>query len=110
MDATAVSAGAMLDEMIGYVDEYLADGGPLWMLEHGVGGDDARLEFGGRPMFPERLHVVALVIDATTALLADVESFARATAEELRGWNDATDPGNIAATRARLEGGEARHS
>ena len=110
MEATADAARSMLDEMLGFVDEYLAEGGPLWMLEHGVGGDDDRLEFGGRPMFPERLHVVALVIDATTRLLADVETFARATADETRGWRDATDPGNTAATRARLEAVRARHS
>jgi DNA-binding PadR family transcriptional regulator len=110
MEATADAARSMLDEMLGFVDEYLAEGGPLWMLEHGVGGDDARLEFGGRPMFPERLHVVALVIDATTRLLADVETFARATADETRSWRDATDPRNTAATRARLEAVRARHS
>ena len=33
-------------------------------------------------MFPERLHLVALVIDATTRLLADVETFSRTTANE----------------------------
>ena len=94
----------MLDELRGFVEEYLAEGGPLWMLEHGVGGPGVeRLEFRGRVMFPERLHVVALVIDATTRLLGDVETFARATADEVRGWPSAADPTTTAATRARLE-------
>ena len=110
MDATAAAARSMLDELLGFVDEYLAEGGPLWMLEHGVGGHDGeRLEFRGRPMFPERLHVVALVIDATTRLLADVETFARATANEARTWRGAADPTNTAATRARLEAISDRH-
>ncbi|HWM22995.1 MAG TPA: PadR family transcriptional regulator [Ilumatobacteraceae bacterium] len=109
MDATATAARSMLDELLGFVDEYLAEGGPLWMLEHGVGGQDERLEFRGRPMFPERLHLVALVIDATTRLLADVETFASATANEARGWRDQADPSNTAATRARLEAISDRH-
>jgi DNA-binding PadR family transcriptional regulator len=104
LEATADAARSMLDEMLGFVDEYLAEDGPLWMLEHDVGGPGhARREFRGRPMFPERLHVVALVIDATTRLLAEVESFARTTAEEVRTWQGPADPTNTAATRARLE-------
>ena len=110
MAATADAARAMLDEMLGFVDEYLAEGGPLWMLEQGVGSvESGRLEFRGRPMFPERLHVVALVIDATTRLLAEVERFARATAAETREWSSGDDPANTAATRARLEAVRKRH-
>jgi DNA-binding PadR family transcriptional regulator len=110
MGVTASAARSMLEEMLDFVDEYLADGGPLWMLEHGVGGPGAeRVEFHGRPMFPERLHVVVLVIDATTRLLAEIEEFARTTAEELRTWSGMADPGNTAATRARLEAVRARH-
>ena len=104
MDATAKAARSMLDELAGFVDEYLAEGGPLWMLEHQVGGPGGdRLAFSGRPMFPERLHVVALVIDATSRLLVEVETFAHAAAHEVREWRDAVDPDNTAATRARLE-------
>ncbi len=33
-------ARSMLDEMLGFVDEYLDEGGPLWMLERGVGGPE----------------------------------------------------------------------
>ena len=109
MAATAEAARSMLDEMLGFVDEYLAEGGPLWMLEHDVGRPGGeRVAFGGRPMFPERLHVIALVIDATTRLLADVEAFARDTAEELRTWSGMADSANTAATRARLEAIRAR--
>jgi hypothetical protein len=103
MEATAAAARSMLDEVAGFVDEYLADDGPLWMLEQGFGGPGQRIEFHGRPMFPERLHVVALVIDATTRLLVDVETFARTTAGEVRGWRSTVDSSNTAATRARLE-------
>jgi DNA-binding PadR family transcriptional regulator len=64
MEATAESAHSMLEEMLGFVDEYLAEGGPLDMLEQGVGGPEGeRQEFRGRPMFPERLHVIARVRD-----------------------------------------------
>ncbi len=111
MEATSESARSMLDEMLGFVDEYLGEGGPLWMLEHDVGRPgDERVEYGGRPMFPERLHVIALVIDATTRLLADVEAFARATTEELQTWSGMADSANTPATRARLEGIRDRHS
>lgn len=114
MDATADAARAMLDEMLGFVDEYLADGGPLWMLEHGItlataSGDDEPMEFAGRPMFPGRLHVVALVIEATTTMLASVEQFARSTAAEVRTWSTTTDPAATPSTRARLEGIRQRH-
>jgi DNA-binding PadR family transcriptional regulator len=109
METTARAARSMLDELQGFVDDYLAEGGPLWMLEHGVGGaDQDRLEFRGRPMFPERLHVIALVIDAVTRLLAEIEVFSRATAAELGGWQHMADPANTAATRARLEAIRAR--
>ncbi len=114
MDATADAARAMLDEMLGFVDEYLADGGPLWMLEHGINAATASeagppAEFAGRPMFPGRLHVIALVIESTTTLLASVESFARSTASEVRGWASTTDPAATPATRARLEAVRKRH-
>jgi hypothetical protein len=86
------------------VDEYLAEGGPLWMLEHGLTIASAAegatpVEYAGRPMFPGRLHVVALVIESTTDLLASVERFARSTATEVRGWATTTD---LAATHPDL--------
>ena len=114
MDAKADAARAMLDEMLGFVDEYLADGGPLWMLEHGVAlatasDGETPMEFAGRPMFPGRLHVVALVIEAITTLLANLEQFARSTAEEVRGWSSTTDLAATPSTRARLEAIRRRH-
>jgi len=103
MDATAKATQAMLDELLGFVDEYLEDGGPMWMLERGVGGPDERIEFHGRVMIPERLHVVALVIDATTMLLADLHRFAKDLADEAREWETTTDPTLTVHTRRRLE-------
>ena len=109
LEKTADDARQMLVELGGFVDEYLADGGPLWMLEHDAGGADAeRVEFHGRPMFPERLHVVALVLDATTQLLAQIEQFCSRTAIEVRAWPTPTDRHLTASTRARLESIRAR--
>jgi DNA-binding PadR family transcriptional regulator len=111
LESTASEARNMLGELLEFVEEYLADGGPLWMLEHGIGGPDGdRLEFAGRPMFPERLHVVALVIDAASRLLGEIEQFCARTAIEARAWRTPTDPQLAAATRARLEAIRARHS
>lgn len=111
LERTAGATGAMLEEMYGFVAEYLAEGGPLAMLEAGAGGpDDVRLEFHGRPMYPERLHSVALAIDATTRLLATLETFSRETAAEVSDWASTTDPSLAAATRRRLEAILARRS
>lgn len=104
MEATAQAARAMLDELRGIVEEYLEKGGPMSMLEKGIGGpDQERLEFGGRRMFPERLHVVALVQDAVTRLLAELERFCLVTAKEAREWPSTADPSLTSATRTRLE-------
>ena len=88
----------MLDEMLGFVDEYLAVGGPLEMLEQGVDG-----EFRGRPMFPDRLHVVALAIDVTTQLLETLDRFFDAAAEQTASWSTPNDTSITPSTRARLE-------
>lgn len=114
MDATADAARAMLDEMVGLVDEYLAEGGPMWMLEHGVTTATAfeassPIQNRGWPMFPGRLHVIALVIESITTLLASVEHFARCTAIEVRGWSSTTDLTATPTTRARLEAIRQRH-
>ena len=100
---TAAQAGQMLDELHGFVEDYLADGGPLDMLERGVGGPEERLEHGGRPMFPERLHVVALALDALTRVLADVEQWSGETASAVEQWAATSDPSLTPSTRARLE-------
>lgn len=103
MELTAESARSMLDEILGFVDEYLEDGGPMWMLEQNLGGPGERLEFHGRTMFPERLHVIALVIDAVTRLLTDLEKFCSASAAEVSTWETTTDHSLTPATRRRLE-------
>lgn len=104
MEATARMARSMLDTLFGFVDEYLEEGGPLWMLEKGVGGlGQERLVFQDRPQFPERLHVVTLVIDVTSTLLADLEASLTTAADEVKRWPSTADPGITPATRKRLE-------
>jgi PadR family transcriptional regulator, regulatory protein AphA len=104
MQTTARAARSMLDEMLGFVHEYLEEGGPLWMLEHGMGGQDTdRLDFRGRPMFPERLHVVALAIEATTRLLETLDDVVTDAAADVASWASTTDASITPATRARLE-------
>ncbi len=103
MRATATMARSMLNEMVGFADEYLEDGGPLSMLEHREGNAHGRREFHGRPMFPERLHVVALAMDVTTRLLQDVEGFFVEVSDEVATWDDTTAASITPSTRARLE-------
>ena len=104
MQTTASAARSMLGELLGFVDEYLEEGGPLWMLEHGMGGPDRdRIEFHGRPMFPERLHVVALTVDITTQLLETIDRFFTEAADEVTTWASTRDTSIAPATRARLE-------
>ncbi len=111
MEGTAQAARAMLGEMVDIVDEYLGDGGPLSMLEQRVGGPgQERLNYNGRPQYPERLHVVALAIDITTRLLAELDEFFTTTAEETRTWKHTTEPQLTPATRRRLEAISARHT
>jgi DNA-binding PadR family transcriptional regulator len=99
MATTAAQAGSMLATLRDFVGEYLADGGPMDMLEQGIGGPDDRRAFHGRTMFPERLASVALALDITTRLLEEVERFFDAEAATAR-QGQAPDP---AATRRRLE-------
>lgn len=101
--STAAGARAMLDDLIAIVEEYLEDGGPLALLESGQGAAGDRREFRGRPMFPERLPVVALAIDATTRLLAELDGYFEAAADEVAEWSATDDPVLAAATRERLE-------
>lgn len=109
MRDTAAMARSMLDEMLGFVDEYLEEGGPLEMLEHGLGqpGPD-RLEFHGRTMLPERLHVVALAIDVTTQLLGTLDRFFTEAADQVASWPDLADASITPDTRRRLEQIRAR--
>jgi hypothetical protein len=111
MEASAQAARGMLGQMVEIVDEYLGDGGPLSMLEQGVGGPgQERLDYNGRPQFPERLHVIGLVIEITTRLLAELDEFFTTTAEETRSWADTTGQQLTPATRRRLEAISAQHS
>ena len=108
--ATASSAQDMLNEMLGFVDDYLEEGGPLWMLENGVGGpNQKRLEHNGRIQYPERLHVIARVIDIISQLLATISTYASASAEEASDWTMTTDPGLTPSTRQLLEAIRDRH-
>jgi PadR family transcriptional regulator, regulatory protein AphA len=99
MATTAEQAGSMLATLRGFVREYLAAGGPMDMLEQGVGGAGDRRAFAGRTMYPERLPGVALALDITTRLLEEIEGFFDAEAGGV-GRGQAPDP---AATRRRLE-------
>lgn len=101
--STADSTDAMLQELMGFVSQYLDEGGPLWMLERQVGGPGERLEHEGREMYPERIHAIALVLDATTRLLCDLHEFASETMLEIDTWDSTTDPAVTTDTRRRLE-------
>jgi DNA-binding PadR family transcriptional regulator len=99
MTTTAEQAHSMLATLQGFVREYLTDGGPMDMLEQGIGGPGGRRTFGGRTMFPERLPSVVLALDITTRLLEEIERFFEAEAAAVRDGK-LPDP---AATRRRLE-------
>ena len=109
MDATRHMARSMLDMLRGFAEEYLETGGPLAMLESGRADEPETRSFHGRSQVPERLHVVALVLDVTTAMLAEVEASLASAAEEVRGWESTTDTRLTPLTRARLERIRDRH-
>lgn len=108
MRSTESAARAMIDDLAGFAAEYLGEGGPMWMIETGVGGPEARVEWHGRPMYPERLHVIAMVLDGTTALLGQLADFCAATAEEVGNHESPTSSSLSPATRKRLESVVAR--
>jgi DNA-binding PadR family transcriptional regulator len=99
MTTTAQQAASMLATLRGFVREYLAEGGPMDMVEQGIGGPGDRRTFGGRTMFPERLPSVALALDITTRLLEQVERFFDVETTTVQ-QGQLPDP---AATRRRLE-------
>lgn len=108
--ATSKHAEAMLQELVGFVDEYLEEGGPLWMLENAVGGPgQERLTYNGRTQYPERLHVVAMAIEMTTSLLAAVIQQGSQSEGEVRDWTSTTGVDLTSATRRRLEQVRERH-
>jgi PadR family transcriptional regulator, regulatory protein AphA len=103
MQATAQMSRALRTELLGFVAEYLEDGGPMTMLEQGIGRQDERLEFHGRPMFPERLPVVALAIDVMVQLLGAIDEFCDTAAAEVTEWPSMTHTSLAQPTRQRLE-------
>jgi hypothetical protein len=103
MAATSRMAGSMVDTLVGFAEEYLEAGGPLSVLEAGRDASQESDVFHGRPQFPERLHVVALVLDVTTRLLAELQATLVAATEEARGWPSTTDTLLTPLTRKRLE-------
>ena len=88
MRSTAAKARERLDEMLGFVEDYLDTGGP----------------------FPHRNHVVSMVIEIMTALLAVIEEKFATGADEIAEWDTTKDRGLDAATRQRLEQIKERHS
>ena len=99
MTTTAEQTNSMLATLQGFVREYLAEDGPMDMLEQGIGGPGQRRTFAGRTMFPERLPSVALALDITTRLLEAIERFFDIEATTVQ-EGQLPDP---AATRRRLE-------
>ena len=99
MTTTADQAHSMLAILRGFVREYLADGGPMDMLDQGISGPEERRSFHGRTMFPERLPSVALALDITTRLLEQIEHFFDVETTTVQ-QGQLPDP---AATRRRLE-------
>jgi PadR family transcriptional regulator, regulatory protein AphA len=100
---TLVAASEMRSQLVGFAREYLAEGGPLELLEAGEGGPGDRREVGGRPVFPERLPAVALAVDATVRLLEALEGFAAEAVAEVERWPDTGSQALAADTRRRLQ-------
>ena len=103
MEVTAEGARAMLADLRAFAEEYAADGGPLDLLENGIGGPEDRHEFRGRTMIPERLPGVAMALDITTRLLEVVERYFATEATLLDGQDEAPVETMIGQTRTRLQ-------
>ena len=88
MRLTSEKARERLDEMLGFVEDYLDNGGP----------------------FPHRLHVVSMVVEIVTGLLAVIEEEFAKAADEVSEWETTKDRGLDDDTRRRLERIKARHS
>jgi PadR family transcriptional regulator, regulatory protein AphA len=87
MRSTSRQARERIDDLLGFVEEYLETGGA----------------------FPDRLHVVALALEVVTDLLGTVETYFERTAHEVERWDTAEGRGLDSATRARLEAIRQRH-
>lgn len=101
---TAEQAAMMVADLGGFAREYLAEGGPLEMLEAGSTGPDSEQQFfRGRPMFPERLHAVAVAVDMTSQILVAVHTACANAAADVAQWESVTGNGLTPETRIRLE-------
>jgi PadR family transcriptional regulator, regulatory protein AphA len=108
--ATAADAARMLAQLSAFAEEYLAEGGPMELLETGEGGPGQRVEFRGRPVFPERLPAVTLALDASARLLESVESFCQEATGEVEAWTTTQGTTLAPDTRRRLEAIRSRLS
>ena len=81
LDATARGAREAIDDMLGFVEEYLDTGGP----------------------FPERLHLVAMAQDLFTRTLGEIEEFCSVASSEVAEWETTVGLGLTDATRDRLK-------
>lgn len=99
---SAEDARQVLRDIAAIVAEYRSDGGPLALLEAGAGGPGQRVRFRGRPMFPERLHAVALSLEMIATMMGAVETVCGQLADEVADWPATDDPTLTPATRARL--------
>lgn len=108
---TADDARRLVDELAAFAAEYLAPDGPMEALERRIGlTPDERLEFGGRPMFPERLPSVAVALDIATALLTELESTFGQLADDAATWASTSSPDLANATRERLQRAATRRA
>ncbi|MGH2703471.1 MAG: PadR family transcriptional regulator [Actinomycetota bacterium] len=81
LDATAREAREAIDDMLGFVDEYLETGGP----------------------FPERLHLVAMAQDLFTRTLGEIEAFCSVASSQVAQWDTTVGLGLTDETRDRLQ-------
>lgn len=88
LDATARGAREAIDDLLGFVDEYLETGGP----------------------FPGRLHLIVMAQDLLTRTLSEIEEFCRAASSEVAGWDTTVGLGLTERTRDRLQTIRDRHA
>jgi len=104
LNGTAEQAAAMVADLGDFAREYLADGGPLEMLESGSPDPDSELpHFRGRPMYPTRLHAVAVTLDMASQILVAVHRACERAAADVEHWASSTGDELTPETRLRLE-------
>ncbi|MGH2778624.1 MAG: PadR family transcriptional regulator [Actinomycetota bacterium] len=79
--ATARGAREGINDMLGFVDEYLETGGP----------------------FPDRLHLVAMAMELYLRTLSEIEDFCATASSEVAEWETTVGLGLTDATRDRLK-------